>query len=278
MKLKQYLSYSQIMLWQKSKKEYIKKYFDEVETYLTDQMAFGKWAHERLEEIYGTDMVEYEIELQEEINGVLVKGYIDMYSKERNTIYEFKTGKDNGAPWTQERVDSHLQLHIYYLLMLKRNGIAPKIMFGQIPQDENFSIADIEYIEYIPDQKKLKRAEEIIKKTREEINKAYDEWIVDIKEEVKELDEFIELKKKQEEIEERINELKEILQETYPEGIKTDKMNMYTITKKTYKYEGLEAQKQELDKKSAEYKEACKVYEKNNDPESVSITYGYKIV
>lgn len=62
---------------------------------------------------------EYQIDC--EIDGVPVFGFIDSFSPERRAFLEYKTGKE---PWDEKRVAKHLQLDIY--------SLAIEHLFGEV--------------------------------------------------------------------------------------------------------------------------------------------------
>lgn len=53
-----------------------------------------------------------EQQIQVDIDGVPIFGFIDSFDPNTRAFYEFKTGR---KPWTEDRVAKHLQLDIYSL-------------------------------------------------------------------------------------------------------------------------------------------------------------------
>ena len=114
---KDYLSYSAINTWLHSPEQYRKLYFDGTPFIESPEILFGGKIG-RLLETHDESMshiLQYAVpeqELRFNVDGVTILGFIDSFSPERNAILEYKTGKQ---PWTQARVDKHLQLDIYSL-------------------------------------------------------------------------------------------------------------------------------------------------------------------
>ncbi len=114
---KDYLSYSAINTWLHSPEQYGKLYFDGTPFIESPEILFGGKIG-RLLETHDESMshiLQYAVpeqELRFSVDGVNILGFIDSFSPERNAILEYKTGKQ---PWTQARVNKHLQLDIYSL-------------------------------------------------------------------------------------------------------------------------------------------------------------------
>lgn len=114
---KDYLSYSAIDKWLKSPEQYRKQYYKQRPTIVTPELAFGKSVATLLENADASmshvkqySHPEYQINVS--INGVPFFGFIDSFDPATKSILEYKTGKQ---PWTQARVDKHLQLALYSL-------------------------------------------------------------------------------------------------------------------------------------------------------------------
>jgi len=80
-------------------------------------MVFGKLTADMLENrdeslAHIRQYATPEQQIQVEIEGVPIFGFIDSFDPETNSILEYKTGR---SPWTQKKVDKHLQLDIYSL-------------------------------------------------------------------------------------------------------------------------------------------------------------------
>lgn len=114
---KPYLSYSAINTFLTNPSDFRKRYYENKQLLVTPELLFGKKIGEMLE--HGDESLAHithgdvaEKELKFEVDGVPILGYIDSFRSEDKYIYEFKTGK---TPWTQGRVEKHLQLDIYSL-------------------------------------------------------------------------------------------------------------------------------------------------------------------
>ena len=132
---KEHLSFSAIRLWKQNKDAYRRKYYpEEGESVSTVYTQFGKKIAEVLE---SRDYTQYpalekvpfysvsEQSVETEIEGVLVKGFLDLYEPETFAIGEVKTGivsKASGPPWTALKVRQWEQLPFYSLLVKKKFG------------------------------------------------------------------------------------------------------------------------------------------------------------
>lgn len=136
---KQYLSYSQLDLWQKNKDQYRARYYLNGPSFENTETIFGKkiasflerlsakkeWGERELKKI-GVTRDEYlylkkvkkfkysEYRIEIEVGGVPFLGVMDTFSKHFRRIGEFKTGKE---PWNDVRVRKHQQLVVYSLLV-----------------------------------------------------------------------------------------------------------------------------------------------------------------
>lgn len=261
---KDYLSYSQIALWNGGlgKKEYITQYFMDIKPPTSPQMMMGSNIHDDLPdllELDEDDINEFELKIEAKIEGVQCLGYIDRVDITNGIVYEYKTGK----PWTYDAVQNHKQLHMYYLLYKAKFGVYPnKVILGHIDMDEGA----ITETEYIPDAKNLETFIQEIKDTRAGIDKAYNDFI-NTKDEARYLsDRLCELMQKMQELEDEQEALKKALIELRPEGYVDDNLNLYTITKTTLKYP------KEYDKEVALIKDKYNNLAVKKD----SISYGIK--
>lgn len=114
---KHHLSYSAIDMWLKYPEKYREKYYKGIEQYVTPELSFGKKIADLLE--VGDESVKHvrrypvaEKMFDLVIDEVPVFGFMDSFDPDTCSILEFKTGK---TPWTQKRVDEHLQLDLYSL-------------------------------------------------------------------------------------------------------------------------------------------------------------------
>lgn len=231
---KDYLSYSQIALWDggRGKKEYITQYFVGIKQQASPQMMKGSNVHDDLPNLLELDenaTNEFEYKIEENIGGVNCLGYIDRVDITNGIVYEYKTGK----PWTYDAVQTHKQLHMYYLLYKAKFGAYPKkIVLAHINIDEGV----ITETEYIPDTKKLETFIQEIKDTREGIDNAWNDFINTKDEALYISERLCELMQKMQELEDEKEALKKALIELRPEGYVDDNLNLYTIAKTTLKY------------------------------------------
>lgn len=114
---KDHLSYSAIDMWLKYPDKYREKYYKGIEQFVTPELSFGKKIADLLEA--GDESVKHirrypvaEKMFNLTIDEVPVFGFMDSFDPSTCSILEFKTGK---TPWTQNRVDKHLQLDLYSL-------------------------------------------------------------------------------------------------------------------------------------------------------------------
>lgn len=121
---KGYLSFSQIDLWLKSPDTYRKKYYGGVNFAPSVAMVFGNEVTEAMER--GEDWVAFiprypvfERKLLVEIEGIPVVAYIDNSEPTTNAFREQKTGK---TKWTENKVNKHIQLPLYSLLLEIEDG------------------------------------------------------------------------------------------------------------------------------------------------------------
>lgn len=130
-----YLSYSAISLWIKSKDQFRKKYYENDASFETIETLYGKQIAEMLEDrdivdnhpilklIPKHSHAEYPIKV--EIEGIPIKGYLDNFCPRKKSFKEFKTGhvnREGRSPWNQKKVDKHLQLPFYSLLIEENYG------------------------------------------------------------------------------------------------------------------------------------------------------------
>lgn len=127
---KRYLSYSQLRTWLEDKDQYRARYYLGLEQPGSRYLLFGSEIAKGLEEktIVIPALVQYPVQeeqIQLDIDGVPVFGYVDQFDPEKRKFREIKTGirKSNGSPrWTQDLVDKHMQLDVYSLLIEAKYG------------------------------------------------------------------------------------------------------------------------------------------------------------
>ena len=114
---KPYLSYSAINTFLTNPTDFRKRYYENIQLPVTPELLFGKRIGELLEHddssmkhVLRYDTAEFELKFV--VDGIQILGYIDTYDSVKHKVGEYKTGK---TPWTQGRVEKHLQLDIYSL-------------------------------------------------------------------------------------------------------------------------------------------------------------------
>jgi hypothetical protein len=123
------ISWSSLSCWEKSKKEFYKRYIIKEPMFETKELKFGKWFSQEIEKPksenetiemirpiigiykYPEHMVKKELETP--IGIVPIISFLDGYDP---GIGEYKTGK---TPWTQDRVNKHGQLDFYNFILGK---------------------------------------------------------------------------------------------------------------------------------------------------------------
>jgi len=119
-KNKDYISYSSYTLWKQNKDAYRRKYYDGGESISSPELVFGKKIARLLEDKELDHIEKYKVMEQKimvEIDGVKVLSYLDSYQPYK--FLEYKTGV---VSWTKTRVQKHLQLDWYSLMIQKWKG------------------------------------------------------------------------------------------------------------------------------------------------------------
>ena len=126
---RRHFSYSQLSLWQRSKNEYRKRYFEGIKPFESKEMIFGReFAKEREIGICtgGKEFPQREVKIENTFQDIPLISYLDSADNNLNLIGEDKTGK---KPWNQKRVENHEQLHFYSFQVLLKTGELPKKIF-----------------------------------------------------------------------------------------------------------------------------------------------------
>jgi len=136
---KGHLSFSQIDLWLRSKETYRKKYYGGVKFATTPAMEFGNTV--TLAMAAGDPQYDFvprfprfEREMLVVIDGIPVKAAIDNIDDLINKFRDYKTGR---TKWTQTKVDKHLQLDLYSLLLEEEDGFVDDECFITHIEAEN---------------------------------------------------------------------------------------------------------------------------------------------
>lgn len=127
---KKYLSYSQLSLWLDNKDKYRARYYQGLEERPSKELLFGSEMAKGLEAgtIKLPDLIQYRVseeQIKINIEGIPFFAYIDTFDPENLAFREYKTSKNrpDGSPgWTQKRVNEHMQLDIYSLLIQEKYG------------------------------------------------------------------------------------------------------------------------------------------------------------
>lgn len=149
LRTKDYLSWSQYSLFNKSKKEYWKRYGLGQESKSNKYFNKGKEIGEYLEtgklpdyeydpllkmvaeQVPKLDMMEDKLEVT--IDGEKLLAFVDSGALDGSEFMEYKSGK---VPWNQNLVDTHEQLDFYALCYYIKNGIIPKCTLVWIETEE----------------------------------------------------------------------------------------------------------------------------------------------
>jgi len=197
---KPHLSWSQIDLWRRSKKQYAERYFYGKDGFTNNAMRYGKKFAEALEtgETDGDEILElatkavpqyavseYRLEatLETEAGNIKILGFLDTSEDPPSEgIREYKTGV---TPWTQKKVDKHGQLTLYATMVYLNEKKLPKKMHLDWIQTQNDSgvvslTGNIESFETTRTVGDVLEMVTIIKRTAAEISRAYTEVIKSI--------------------------------------------------------------------------------------------------
>ena len=136
---KEYLSQSQISIWERSPDKYATMYFDGDinKTVYNDSMGYGKEFADALENYENTDnlltdaaillLQKYDVRDQEMFAELKTKhGWIkllakpDTFNSKTCEFREYKTGK---VAWTQNKANKHFQLFFYAAVIYLKHGV-----------------------------------------------------------------------------------------------------------------------------------------------------------
>lgn len=191
---KDYFSWSQLNLWEKSKNEYIKRYFEGKKGFTTKEMFYGSKIGKALEtqnffdlsqneqsavvQIDRADAYEKKIILSKEVTGLGVDllMYIDAVF-DSGGIDEYKTGK---KAWDQKRVDEHGQLDFYAYGYYLETKTIPEVNLHWIEtenvKDKIQATGRVEKFTRVITMDDIKAIEKRIAYVVEEISTAYTNW------------------------------------------------------------------------------------------------------
>ena len=123
---KPHLSFSQITMWLNAKESYRKQYYPKISPQFHSNvyMRYGNEVTEAMEKketwvafipCYDT----FELPLFVEINGILIKAFID--NIDMKTL-RFREQKTTMTSWSENKINKHIQLDIYSLLLQEKYG------------------------------------------------------------------------------------------------------------------------------------------------------------
>lgn len=140
-----YISWSQMVLVERSPSLYVERYLGEGHEYTNKYMTLGKKLAERMEIGLPTDdkLLEHlvlflpkgkyrEYEMEVDFDGIPLKGKLDQFTPKPLEIRETKTGKR----WTQSMAEKHGQLKFYATMVYVKYGKMPKIFLDWVPTRE----------------------------------------------------------------------------------------------------------------------------------------------
>ncbi len=123
---KEYLSWSQINVWLKSKEQYRQQYYFGKKSPDTPQMMYGREIAEALENNDPTlaHIPRYanpEQSLKVTLDGIPLIGYLDSYDPKKHTFLEYKTSSSEKT-WNALSVRKHDQLTMYSMMIEEQYG------------------------------------------------------------------------------------------------------------------------------------------------------------
>lgn len=134
---REYFSWSQFDLWNRSKKQYYERYILNKPFFETKYIKKGKQfanmiasgelssdanLNDVLMQVQRGDIFEYEIECKLGITHHTLKGFIDSANADGTHFFEYKTGKEL---WDDDRVQDNKQILFYALMYYLKYGTIP---------------------------------------------------------------------------------------------------------------------------------------------------------
>ena len=124
------ISWSSISQWEYDKRIWARKYLDGITEPATPAMLFGKQVGEAiasnplfLPKLPRGSVFEYEARAT--IGKVSLLGFLDSFSPNEPTVYEYKTSQKD-TTWSQKKCDNFGQISMYVLLLYLQDKIHPK--------------------------------------------------------------------------------------------------------------------------------------------------------
>ena len=121
-----HLSFSSIDLWLKSKESFRQRYYPKTPPpqYQTIYMKYGNEITEAIKKKekwvnFIPYLPVFEHPLLVKINGVMIKAFLDSYDPQKQAFYEYKSAMTS---WSKNKINKHIQLDIYSLLLQEKYG------------------------------------------------------------------------------------------------------------------------------------------------------------
>lgn len=294
-----HISQSQLKVWLRSKKEYIKQYYYGEKFQGNKFTRLGNRVHDILEKgsedegenalkivvdnyvaKFAVDVLN-EVNVNHEVGKIKYQSIFDKVSWTDDFILEQKSGKETS--WTQEIVDNDTQLHFYRMIYGMKTNKIPTIKLMHIITDAEQNITGkIKTYEFMPTEKQRKQFEKNLKDFFRWCDELTEDKIKDIMNVANEVPEEIaleieEMQSTKEQIEALDLKLKasRVLVETYLANNKITKYEhngtkLYFTEKKAYTYSPeINELKEKLDLMMDEFK-------KNNEPSSITKVFTVK--
>lgn len=258
---KPYISWSQLNLWETSRSQYIKRYFENESMFETKELKFGKNFSEIVEEqnFFGASEKEKaifsrltvhnktEVELNANIDGINLIGFLDTAEVKADKVLKFREYKTGKVEWTNKRATQHGQLYFYSLMVRENTGKLPESVYlDWIPTQENENriefTGSIKSFRVKVTEKNVQLMKERIKKVASEISEAFERWKQQKKENINEklLKDYWKLQMKSDELKAKTEELKVQIQINFEDSLvdnyQTDFGSFYFTKRKKYEY------------------------------------------
>ncbi len=205
---KTHLSKSQKYLWENSKSQYRKRYYENQKLFVTKEMNFGTE--------FEANLLQTQTEIKVDCDGVTLFGIMDFFSEGKKEVRDDKTGKKE---WTQERVENSEDLKFYSLAVYLKYGWIPKFKLDWYETaEENGEIVYTGRKEsfgaQMTKEEVLAYKEEILAVAKE-ISEDYIRWQEQSKEKVNTslFDQYSDLLQQKADLDEKISETKALISE-----------------------------------------------------------------
>lgn len=294
--IKPHISPSALDAWHNSRNSFIKSYFEGDSFKGNAATRFGTVIHKMIEQgllsakkDYANKEQTISVPLGSGFSGGVVQalGIPDAYTLGGDVAYfvDYKTGKDDA--WSAEKMASDLKMKFTAWLVLmenRRKGFNPVDVVSYIEffqtewsgKELRLIDQESELYEFSYTAKELDKFTKVVEKTVAEVNTYYTEWLEsssefvnqdDVKEFARIESEIVALTTKQDEIKSRIASQIEIGGKS---DYKSEFGTFYFTEKKKWLYPD------EVDKLASEASAAKKKFETENDPVSISKSFGFR--